>query len=201
MYTANVLAFSKGTDAAKWIGLVVAVLGVALLFYDLVMNIKKRNHTKMNIVAMVFLCLSLVCYILTQWVLTDLPPLFGFIWVVFLVAYLVCDVVMAVGIGRDNHRKKRGLVDPEEEDDANTDDGAAAEQDVNTEADAKEVISKTDDIKECSADEQIVKVTQKPARKKGKGKKNAEKLENTQDVEIVNMLDEQDSDGSADPTE
>lgn len=125
MYSANVLAyFSKGSNAAKWIGLAVAILGVALLFSDLFMNIKKRNHTKMNIVALVFLSLSLVCYVLTQWVFTSLPPMVGFIWVVFLVAYFVCDIILAVGIGRDNRRKKRGL-------------GSSDEDESETEAEAK----------------------------------------------------------------
>ena len=121
MYTATVLAyFDAGIDAAKWIGLVVAVLGVGFLLSDLIINIKKRKRTKMNIVALVFLVLSLVCYILTQWVLTDLPPLFGFVWVVFLVVYFVCDVIMAISIGRENHRKKQGLVDDDDDDTAAT---------------------------------------------------------------------------------
>ena len=119
MYTA-LLAFSKLTDALKWIALVVAALGVALLFYDLVVNIKKRKRTKLNIVALVFLSLSLVCYILTQWVLKNLPAVVGFVWVFFLVAYFVCDIILAVGIGRDNHRKKMGMDDTDEDDTAAT---------------------------------------------------------------------------------
>lgn len=185
MYTANILAFFEGIDAAKWIGLAVAVLGVALLFSDLVMNIKKRNHTKMNIVAMVFLCLSLVCYVVTQWVIPNLPSLFGFIWVVFLVAYFICDIIMAVGIGRDNHRKKRGLTDPEEDDAPN--------------GDSEEIVA-AENADGILTDEQTDEADKKPSRKKGKNKK-SEKVTEKRDVEVVNMLEEQDSDGTTDPTE
>jgi len=205
MYTAF-LAFFDGSSAAKWIGLVVALLGVALLFTDLVMNIKKRNHTKMNIVAMVFLVLSLVCYILTQWVLTDLPTLFGFIWVVFLVAYFVCDVIMAVGIGRDNHRKKLGMDDSDEENannadanDANFDKDAAVEHIDNADASVSEAVTEADYSQELSAERQTSDNVKKSARKRGKSKKNG--AANAEDAEAVNMLEEHDSDGTGDPTE
>ncbi|MCM1290052.1 MAG: hypothetical protein NC132_06405 [Corallococcus sp.] len=163
MYTANVFAFSKGTDAAKWIGLVVAVLGVALLFTDLAMNIKKRNHTKMNVVALVFLSLSLVCYILTQWVIQNLPTLFGFIWVVFLVAYFVCDIVMAIGIGRDNRRKKLGIADADEDDAERSDDESQDKDAEEKVAEADEKISDTE-------------VSAKPSGKSDANKKDADNV-------------------------
>ena len=116
MYSANVLAFfEKSTDALKWVGLAVAVVAMAFLLTDLIINIKKRKRTRLNIVALVFLVLSLICYVLTQWVLPNLPSLFGFVWVVFLAVYLVCDIILAVGIGRDNRRKKMGMEDDDED--------------------------------------------------------------------------------------
>ena len=124
MYAANILAFfSKTTDALKWVGLAVAVLVVAFLMADLIINIKKRKRVKMNITALVFLLLALLTYILTQWVLTDLPAFVGFIWVAFLGIYLIFDIILAVGIGRDNRHEKKGLGDKNDGDDASDTEG------------------------------------------------------------------------------
>lgn len=200
MYTA-ILAFFEEISALKWVGLVVAVLGMALLFTDLVMNIKKHSHTKMNIVAMVFLCLSLVCYILTQWVFVDkLPSIVGFVWVVFLVAYFVCDVIMAVGIGRDNHRKKVGM--GEEEEDTAAEENAAETQENNDAPSASEGAAgavEASEKMEFAATEQTA--DEKPARKRGRNKKGDKAASNDDGVEAVNMLEAQDSDGKNDPTE
>lgn len=94
-------------DVARWIGLVVAVLGMCLLFSDLIINIKKRRNTRLNVIGFVFLTLSLVCYVLTQFVFTNLSSMMTFIWIPFLVGYLVCDVIVAICIGKENARKKQ----------------------------------------------------------------------------------------------
>lgn len=95
-------------EVARWIALIVAVLGVCLQLSDLIINIKKRKNTRMNIIGFVFLTLSLVCFVLTQFVFKEqLPQMLTLIWIPFLAGYLVCDIIIAVCIGRQNARLKR----------------------------------------------------------------------------------------------
>ena len=120
MYFTNILAFADTNAALKWVGLAVAIVVVAFLMVDLVINIKKRNHVKLNITALVFLVLALVGYVITQFVLTNLPAIVGFVWVAFLVAYLICDVILAVVIGKDNRRAKRDSAEDSAEEEPKT---------------------------------------------------------------------------------
>ncbi len=160
MFVANNLAFAKSMEAAKWVALVVAALGLALLFTDLIMNIKKRQHTRLNIVALVFLSVSLICFILTQWVIKNLPPFMSLIWIAFLVGYLVCDIILAVGIGKDNRRKKKaeqaGVEGVESQDEV-----AEGETEVESQTDVAESAEVTDEVVES------------PAKKRKKKKKQA----------------------------
>lgn len=86
----------------KWVTVIVAVLGLCLLFSDLIINIKKRHNTKVNIIGLVFLSLSLACFVPTIIYGDEAPSLLNFAWVGFLIGYFVCDVILAVIIGKQN---------------------------------------------------------------------------------------------------
>lgn len=151
MFVANNLAFAKSMEAAKWVALVVAALGLALLFTDLIMNIKKRQHTRLNIVALVFLSVSLICFILTQWVIKNLPPFMSLIWIAFLVGYLVCDIILAVGIGKDNRRKKKAEQASVEEGAESQGEVAESETEVESHGDVAESAEVADEVVESQA--------------------------------------------------
>ena len=45
---------------------------------------------------------------LTQLVFDEgLPPVFSYFWIVFLAAYFVCDVILAVSLARQNKQNKK----------------------------------------------------------------------------------------------
>ncbi len=94
-------------ESIKWIVIALAALAMGLLVSDLVINLKKRRNTVINIVGLVFLTLSIVCFVLTIVFGDQSPQLLSYAWIAFLVGYLVCDVIMAVDIGKTNAQKKR----------------------------------------------------------------------------------------------
>lgn len=95
-------------EAAKWVALAVGVVGMALFFTDLIVNIRHRNHTRLNVTGLVFLSLSFLCFVLTQFVFYEgLPPVFSYFWIFFLAAYFVCDVILAVSLARQNKQNKK----------------------------------------------------------------------------------------------
>lgn len=91
----------------KWIVVVLAALAMGLLLADLIINIKKHHNTKVNIIGLVFLGLSICCFVPTIVFGDDAPGILNYAWIGFLACYLVCDVIMAVLIGRENARIKR----------------------------------------------------------------------------------------------
>ncbi len=115
MICADQVQNNTSMEVAKWVALVVAVLGLCLILSDLIINIKKRRNTRLNIIGLVFFVLSVLCFVLTQFVFADqLPSVLSLIWIVFLICYFVCDVIIAVCIGKQNKqngvtvRKRKG---------------------------------------------------------------------------------------------
>lgn len=94
-------------DSIKWIAIVLAALAMGLFVSDLVINLRKRRNTVINIVGLVFLTFSVVCFVLTIVFGDETPQLLNYAWIAFLVGYLVCDVIMAVDIGKTNAQNKR----------------------------------------------------------------------------------------------
>ncbi len=94
-------------ESIKWIAVVLAALAMALLLTDLIVNIKKRHNTRVNIIGLVFLSLSIACFIPVIVFGDQAPQMLNYGWIGFLVGYFVCDVILAVIIGKDNKRKKR----------------------------------------------------------------------------------------------
>ncbi len=122
---------------AQWITVVVAVLGVALLFSDLIINIKKHHNRKVNIIGLVFLSLSLACFIPTIVYGKESPVLLNFAWIGFLIGYFVCDVILAVCIGKQNAKLRRSKkVEQQAESDADAVCDENIENDENDVADS-----------------------------------------------------------------
>lgn len=94
-------------ESLKWIVVVFAALAMSLLLSDLIIGIKKRKNVKASIVGLVFLGLSIACYVPTVVFGDQSPQLLTWCWIFFLVGYFVCDVIMAVDIGKNNARSKR----------------------------------------------------------------------------------------------
>ena len=98
----------RSLDIIGWVTLVVAALGLCLFVSDLIINIKKRRNTRLNIIGLVFISLSIVCFVLTM-VFSEMETIFMFISIAFLAAYLVCDVIIAVCIGKQNKREGKPI--------------------------------------------------------------------------------------------
>lgn len=93
----------------QWCGIVFAVVGVVCLFLEAIGSIRKHNNTKLSILSLVFLTISLVGYIITEVVLRSkgLPSFFSVVWVVFLWAYLICNLVSYLKINKKNRALKK----------------------------------------------------------------------------------------------
>lgn len=100
------LAFDMPTDIIGWVTVVIAVLGLGLFLTDLIINIKKRRNTRLNIIGLVFISLSIVCFVLTM-VFASMEKVFMFVSIAFLTGYLVCDVIVAICIGKQNKKLKK----------------------------------------------------------------------------------------------
>ena len=102
------LALNMPSDIIGWVTVVIAVLGLGLFLGDLIINIKKRRNTRLNIIGLVFISLSIVCFVLTM-VFTEMETVFTFIAIAFLAGYLVCDVIVAICIGKQNKREGKPI--------------------------------------------------------------------------------------------
>ncbi len=93
----------------QWCGIVFGIVGVTCLFLEAIGSIRKHNNTKLSILSLVFLTVSLVGYIVTELVLRSqgLPSFFSVVWVVFLWAYLICNLVSYLKINKKNRALKR----------------------------------------------------------------------------------------------
>lgn len=95
-------------DIVGWATVVIAVLGLCLFFSDLIINIKKRRNTRLNIIGLVFISLSLVCFLMTM-LFSEMELIFMFIAIAFMIGYFVCDVIVAVCIAKQNKREGKPI--------------------------------------------------------------------------------------------
>lgn len=98
----------RSLDIVGWVTVAIAVLGLCLFFSDLIINIKKRRNTRLNIIGLVFISLSLVCFLLTM-LFTEMEMIFMFIAIAFMIGYFVCDVIVAVCIAKQNRREGKPI--------------------------------------------------------------------------------------------
>lgn len=93
----------------QWGGTAFAIVGVVLLFLEAIGSIRKRNNTKLSILGLVFLSISLVGYLLTEVILRSqgLPVIFSCLWILFMWAYLICNLVSAIKLSRQAGQEKK----------------------------------------------------------------------------------------------
>lgn len=106
----------------EWGGIVFVVIGIVCLFVEAIACLRRRSNTKLTIVGMVFLSVSVIGYIITEILLRDkdVPIFLTAVWIGFLWAYLICNVISAIIL----HRKKRKGIALDDEDEQITDDNA-----------------------------------------------------------------------------
>lgn len=97
-----------------WIGGVFAVVGLILIFFDVISTIKRRDKTKTNIVGLVLLSVGVVGYAVTDLILpaampdgSGWPALASLVWILMFWVYVVLDAVTTWGDIRVAHRKKK----------------------------------------------------------------------------------------------
>ena len=95
----------------QWCGTIFAIVGVIFLFLEAIGSIRKRSNTKLSVLGLVFLSISLVGYLITEIVLRSkgLPSVFSFVWIIFLWAYLACNLASAVKISKRSRAEKKNL--------------------------------------------------------------------------------------------
>lgn len=80
-------------------GQIVAVIGIAFLFFDAIMSIIKKRNIRLSIVALVFLSLAVILFLVGQFVLDAglVGTVITILSIVFLLAYIVCYVLIVFG--------------------------------------------------------------------------------------------------------
>ena len=113
----------------QWCGIVFGVVGVTCLFLEAIGSIRKHNNTKLSILSLVFLTVSLVGYIVTELVLRSkgLPSVFSFVWIIFLWAYLACNLASAVKISKRSRAEKKNKKIADVSDCEQTEEASSAE--------------------------------------------------------------------------
>lgn len=156
----------------QWCGIVFAAVGIVCLFLEAIGSIRKRNNTKLSILSLIFLTISLVGYIVTEVVLRSkgLPSFFSVAWVVFLWAYLICNLVSYLKINKKNRALKREqkLAD-EQADNAELTEQTEAFEPATERLDAEQTVTK--EASEQIAAEQVA--DERPIKKR-KSNKNKE---------------------------
>ncbi len=96
------------------IGGVFAVVGLILIFCDVITAIKRRNKTKTNIAGLVLLSVGIVGYIITDLILpaampdgSGWPPFASLLWIALFWAYVVLDAIVTLGDIKVAKRKKK----------------------------------------------------------------------------------------------
>ena len=95
-----------------WIGGIFAVVGLILIFCDVISSIKRRDRTKTNVVGLVLLSVAVVGYVITDLILVDSnwPPLASLIWIVLFWVYVILDACMTMGKIKTHRREKRAAL-------------------------------------------------------------------------------------------
>lgn len=103
-----------------WIGGVFAIIGLILIFFDVIASIKRRDKTKTNVVGLVFLSVAVVGYTITDLILKDSawPPLASLIWIAMFWVYVIMDACLTMGTIKRVRREKREAKQKDQEQDA-----------------------------------------------------------------------------------
>ena len=92
-----------------WIGGIFAVVGLILIFSDIIAGIKRHDKTKTNVVGLIVLSVAIVGYTLTDLILNDSawPPLASLIWIALFWVYVVLDACLTVREIKHARQKKK----------------------------------------------------------------------------------------------
>ena len=92
-----------------WIGGIFAIIGLILIFFDVIASIKRRDKTKTNVVGLVFLSVAVVGYTITDLILKDSawPPLASLIWIALFWVYVIMDACLTMGTIKKARRKRK----------------------------------------------------------------------------------------------
>ena len=92
-----------------WIGGIFAIIGLILIFFDVIASIKRRDKTKTNVVGLVFLSIAVVGYTITDLILKDSawPPLASFVWIAMFWVYVIMDAFITMGTIKRVRREKK----------------------------------------------------------------------------------------------
>jgi len=117
----------------EWGGRIFAVIGIICLFWEAVACLRRRSNPKLTIVGIVFLAVSVIGYAITELILRnqDVPAIFAVVWIAFLWAYLICNIISECIL----YRKNRAVKKAERQNDALV---AAASADENEETQSEE---------------------------------------------------------------
>ena len=101
------------------VGGIFAGIGLILIFFDVISSIRKRNKTKTNIIGLVFLCIAVVGYTITDIILKDSawPPLASLVWIAFLWAYVIMDACITMGAVKTVRKSKKSNKSDQEQQD------------------------------------------------------------------------------------
>lgn len=115
-----------------WVGGMFAAVGLILIFYDVIVTIKKRDKTKTNIIALVLLSVAVIGYAVTDLILPAVfpdgsgwPALASFAWIALFWIYVLLDAVTMMGDIRLARRKRKNAKTVAEKRDEPSDDASA----------------------------------------------------------------------------
>lgn len=122
----------------QWAGTVFAIIGVVFLFIEAIGSIRRRNNTKLSILGLVFLSISLVGYLLTEVILRakGLPVIFSCLWLLFMWAYLICNLVSTIKLSKQVRKEKLAKQQADQAAAANAEQVSAPEQQQNADTSA-----------------------------------------------------------------
>ena len=105
-----------------WIGGVFAVVGIVLIFIDVIGSIKRRDRTKTNVAGLVILSIAIVGYVITDLILVDSawPPLASIVWILLFWVYVILDACMTMGKIKMHRREKKTAAAIAKENEAKT---------------------------------------------------------------------------------
>ena len=92
-----------------WIGGIFAIIGLILIFFDVIASIKRRDKTKTNVVGLVLLSIAVVGYTITDLILKDSawPPLASLVWIALFWVYVILDACLTMGVIKKVRREKK----------------------------------------------------------------------------------------------
>lgn len=93
----------------EWGGRILIIVGIICLFTEAFACLHRRSNPRLTVVGVVFLAISVIGYTITEFILRDqdVPVVFPIVWIAFLWAYLICNVISAFIIGRKNRNLKK----------------------------------------------------------------------------------------------